>query len=88
MQFTEALSSSALWWRVLQAFFSRFVYKLKQKEVKYGDRGAKTFGPKAYVGAQPVCVVYAGAPSCWKTQSGFLVVVLIHGRTFVSKTSL
>ena len=61
--FTEALSSSVLLWRVLQAVCSMCLHKLKSKEVKSGDCG----GQKLTFASNQLCTIFAacaGAKSC------------------------
>ena len=64
---------------VLQA--SSPVYKLKLRGSNLVTVRAKTFGPKAHLGVNQFCkvfAVFAGASFRWKTQSDLLVVFLTH----------
>ena len=70
--------SSMFLWRLLQAFSSMCVHKLKSREFKSGDRGdQKSLGQKlmlAFNQSGTVIAMYTGVPSCFKWLFQFLII--------------
>ena len=60
VRFTEDLSSSALLWRVLQAFSSMCIYKLKSRWFKSCDcEDQKSLGQKFMLASDQSCTAFA-----------------------------